>query len=70
MASNSDRNSTSEPTIQAKYQVAEGVRVGMQISSPAMTQKARRVATGAKSGSVELRYAPHNPKITDISTSS
>jgi hypothetical protein len=70
MASKSDGSSTSDPTIQAKYQVAEGLRVGMQITSPAMTQKTRTVATSAKSGTVELRYAPHSPKITDISTSS
>ena len=62
--------STTESTIRAKYQIAEGVRVGMQISSRAMAQKSRTVTTSAKSGSVELRYAPHSPKITDISTSS
>jgi hypothetical protein len=70
MASKGERISTSEPSANATYQIAEGIRVGVQISKPAMTQQVRTVATSAKSGSIDLRYAPHSPKTKDINTSS
>jgi len=46
------------------------VFVGDKIAKPAMTQQVRTVVTSAKEGSLGLRYAPHNPKVTDVSTSS
>jgi len=70
MATEEEPVSTSEPSVKTRYQIAEGIRVGAQVSKPAMTQQVRTVATSAKSGSIDLRYAPHSPKIKDISTSS
>ncbi len=70
MPTKSEKPGTSEPLAKATYQIARGVFVGDKIAKPAMTQQVRTVVTSAKEGSLGLRYAPHNPKVTDVSTSS
>jgi hypothetical protein len=70
MSTKPERPSTSDPIASATYQTARGYCVGAKISQPAMTQRGRTVVTSAKEGSLELRYAPRSPKVTDVSTKS
>ncbi len=70
MATKNENSTTPDRIVSAKYQAALGIRVGSRIVKPALTQQVRTVTTSAKEGSLGLRYAPHNPKVTDVSTSS
>ena len=70
MSTKPEDPSTADPTASATYQLACGVNLGVQITKPAITQQVRTVVTRAKEGSLDLRYAPHDPKVTDVSTSS
>jgi hypothetical protein len=70
MSTKPDKLNTSDQVFKATYQVAQSFCVGTQITKPAMTQHVRTVVTSAQSGSLPLRYAPHDPKVTDVNTSS
>lgn len=70
MPTKSEKLSTSEPLAKATYQTARGVFVGDMVARSSMVQQVRTVVTSAKEGTLGLRYAPHNPKVTDVSTSS
>ena len=70
MARKSDRPSTSDTFRAATYRTAESVNVDKKISTVARTEQIRTVTTSAKEGSVGLRYAPHNPKVIDVDTTS
>lgn len=70
MSTKSEKPNTSDAIASATYQSARGYHVGAKIEQPAMTQHVRTVVTSAKEGSLELRYAPRSPKVTDVSTKS
>jgi hypothetical protein len=70
MSTKPDRPDTSDSPPPCTYQVARGVVFGKNISGSEMSQQVRRVVTQTKEGMLGLRYAPHDPKVTDVSTTS
>jgi hypothetical protein len=60
--------STCNPLSAVKYQLAEGVKVGTAGSTSPPSGEVRTVVTSAQKGTLDLRYAPRKPKVSDKNT--
>ncbi|MHB1561823.1 MAG: hypothetical protein ACYC61_30605 [Isosphaeraceae bacterium] len=60
--------STCNPLPAVKYQRAEGVKVSTAGSTSLPRGEVRTVVTTAQKGTLDLRYAPRRPKISDKNT--
>jgi hypothetical protein len=64
------RPRTSESFQAANYLTAGGINVSKRISTSQRAPRVRTVTTSAKEGSINLRYAPHEPRVAEIDTTS
>lgn len=69
MISKNEGISTCRPIEKATYQIASGIKVGGLVIKPAQRLESRMVPTSKVSGTIDLRYVPFMPKITNINTS-
>ena len=60
--------STCNPLSAVKYRHAEGVKVSMTGSTAPPSGEVRTVVTTAQKGTLDLRYAPRKPKVSDKNT--
>jgi hypothetical protein len=60
--------STCNPLAAVKYQDAEGVKVSISGSTAPPSGQVRTVVTTSQEGTLDLRYAPREPKVADKNT--
>ncbi len=61
-------HSTSGSLNAVKYSKAIGMIVNPKTSTASSVAQVRTVVTTARSGSLDLRYAPRDPKVSDKNT--
>jgi hypothetical protein len=60
--------STCNPLSAVKYEKATGVKISTHGSTAPASDKVRTVVTSAQKGTIDLRYVPRKPKISDKNT--
>jgi hypothetical protein len=64
----SDPFSTCDPLSGVEYEKAQGVVVNLRATTIPPSGQVRTVVTTAQTGSLELRYAPRDPTVSDKNT--